>query len=176
MSTKTDDQLMSEIAEGNLMSFEILFDRHSSPALGYATRLLTDRARAEDFLQEAWMKVIRLAPSYKGSGHFRAWFYTLLRNACLNELRRVRTLELNSDDLKDLVEASSEQNLEEREKIEFLKEDMEKLPLNQKTALLLWAVEDLSYEEISHHMEIGLPAVKSLIFRARQTLRKRRSP
>lgn len=174
--SKSDDELMQRVAKGENQAFSALFDRHAHKVLGYATRLLSDRHRAEDLTQEVWMKVVKAAPSYQASGHFVAWLYTLIRNAALTELKRGQKWsqdkgisEVNESDF-DLVANDLEEIMLRQSDIKRVQNAIGELPDSQRTVLVAWITEDLSYEELAVWTGLSLSAVKSLLFRARRTL------
>lgn len=172
----TDDELILKIAQGDKVAFSLLFDRHAAHLLGYAQSYLGKKESGEDATQEIWMKVIRLSSSYSGQGHFVAWLYTLTKNHCLNILRsqnrlvyRDNEFEASEDQSTDDVESQILNN----EEMKQVSEGLQRLPEQQRVALLLHVVEGLSYEDVARELETSTSAVKSLIFRARsQLLRK----
>ncbi len=179
--TSSDDELIAKIALRDMRAFQVLFLRHGGHLLGYANRYVLARDRAEDITQEIWMKVIRLAPSYQGKGHFVAWLYTLTRNLCLNELRKENRLvvtesPVDGDESAGREHLPAQQSLEEeilnKENWLELKAAIDSLPETQRVALLLYAVEDLTYEDIAGEMSTSVSAVKSLIFRARTQIHR----
>lgn len=119
------------------------------------------------------MKVIKAAPHYRAEGKFPAWLISLTRNACLSEMRKhnhkfeapEEDLEAHSDD-----QPTFEQQMEQRQDLERIKEQLDQLPEAQRVALTLMIVDDMTYEDIATEMDLSLSAVKSLIFRARQSL------
>ena len=172
---KTDDQLMELIGQGQTGAFSELFERHSSRLVGYAHRLLNDKEKAEDIAQEVWIKVVKLAPSYSGQGHFIAWVMTMIRNTCFNELRSAKRLVYNADtelnnNEADVTHSDLESLLAGAQEIQQVKNAIEALPENQRVALVTYVSEDMSYEDLAKLMETTLSSVKSLIFRARKTL------
>lgn len=177
-SAKLDDELMQEIAKGCSKSFGLLFEAHGSLVLGYAKRLMKDQNMAEDISQEVWMKVVRASSTYQSQGHFKAWLLTLTRNLCFNKLKVEQRLLFTEDaeELSTAVDHESE-NLETQMLFEShitqIKEAIDELPENQRLAITLLVVEELSYESISDHLEISVSATKSLIHRARQNLLKK---
>jgi RNA polymerase sigma-70 factor (ECF subfamily) len=175
-----DDDLMGQIAKGDSGAFRRLFEKHGGHVVGYATRYLQSRDRAEDVAQEVWIKVVRLAPSYAGKGHFVAWVYTMIRNHCLNELRsQKRFVSLSPLSQEESQESLAlelpapddlENELLKKENWANLKAKIDNLPEVQRVALLLYVVEDLSYEEIAQELNATVSSVKSLLFRARRQL------
>lgn len=176
---KSDDLLMQEIAKGCSKSFAQLFEVYASLVQGYATRLLKNQDSAEDISQEVWMKVVRASSTYQGQGHFKAWLLTLTRNLCFNKLKAEKRLQFTdeADDLTSLVEDTQQENLETQMLFDShmtqVKQTIDELPENQRLAITLLAVEEMSYESIADHLEISVSATKSLIHRARQNLIKK---
>jgi RNA polymerase sigma-70 factor, ECF subfamily len=172
----SDDQLMRKIARGDEKAFANLFDRHSSKVLGYAKRLMGDSTRAEDVSQEVWMKVVKASAQYDGKDQFIAWLYTLIRNTAFNHLRRSKnTREDMKEDLESSVPAectkqSIEETLIQGSDIELVKEKIQSLPDSQRTVLVAWMTEDLSYEDLAAQTGYSVSAVKSLLFRAKKNL------
>jgi len=178
---QSDDVLMAKIGRSDMKAFRELFERHGGHVLGYAQKYVSSREKAEDITQDVWMKVIRLAPSYNGEGHFVAWIYTITRNMCLNELRGERRLVVSDTIVDDAesaqaIELPPAQTLEDeilsKENWAELKGCIDSLPETQRVALLMYAVEDLSYDDIARELETTVGAVKSLIFRARGHIAK----
>ena len=170
-----DDLLMEKIAKGDKLAFKTLFKKHGGHLLGYAQRYLKQKEKAEELTQEIWMKVIRLAPSYKPEGHFVAWLYAMTRNLCLNNLRSENRLVATEDidekiDSESIERESMENEVLQKKDFEQIKKAIDNLPDAQRSALLLYVVEEMSYEDIGRELSTSLSAVKSLIFRARKSL------
>lgn len=176
-----DDELVARVAAGDSRAFAILFDRHTPKFLGYATRLLGgDQMTAEDVVQNNWMKVVQLASGYEGRGHFVAWAYTMIRNQCMDELRRrQKFLEAQpSDEDVSPAEAlidetpSTLENLVASSDHHRLIEAIDSLPEQQRAVLMTSLTEELSYEDLAQQFRTTVPSIKSLLFRAREGLSK----
>jgi len=85
---KPDEQLMLAFARGDALAFEILVRRHRAPVFNYILRFTDDRFRAEDVLQETWLKVVRGAGEYQVTARFTTWLYTVARNLCVDRARK----------------------------------------------------------------------------------------
>ena len=169
-----DDQCMKRIAKGEEEPFQVLFKRYGELVLGYCHRLLLDRSQAEDASQEVWVKVIRASKKYKSSGKCRAWILQIARNTCFNLMRKAKKAqfeERNDEAVADFSQEDVLTLLEKHEGTYQLKKLIDQLPGGQRVALLLWMTEEKTYAEIAKEMEITESSVKSLIFRARQSLR-----
>jgi RNA polymerase sigma-70 factor (ECF subfamily) len=173
LSGKTDDELMSLIAEGHSKAFETLFDRYSGKVLGYAKKMLGSVEKAEEASQDIWVKVARLAPQYQKEGYFNAWVMTMIRNHCLNIIRKDKRLFFH-EDVEPLIDAEASAPFEEeiftKNDISQVSKLMENLPEKQRIALTILVTEEPSYEELAEQMGASVGAVKSMIHRARKTL------
>lgn len=171
-----DDALMKQIALGNQKAFRQLFDRHASRVLGYCTRFMGGGAKGEDATQEVWMKVVRAAPSYQGEGKFLGWLLTIARTTCLSELRGNGGLEelVATDEVIEVADdrESLENQMMNAQNLQQLKRQIEALPEAQRAVLILWMSHEASYDDICRDTGLSLATVKSLLFRARQTLEK----
>jgi RNA polymerase sigma-70 factor (ECF subfamily) len=84
----TDDTLMRRYREGDAPSFEVLLRRHEKAVFSFIVRMVGDRTRAEDLLQETFLRVIRAAQEWEQKAKFTTWLYTIARNICVDAMRR----------------------------------------------------------------------------------------
>jgi len=103
---KPDEHLMLAFRRGDAMAFEVLVRRHRTPVFNYILRFTGDRARAEDLLQEMWLKVVRCAQDYEPRARFTTWLYTLARNLCVDRARREKLRQTDSLDAPRQVSGS----------------------------------------------------------------------
>ncbi len=85
---ESDERLMLRYQAGDAGAFEVLLRRHRAPVFAFLHRLVGDRARAEDLLQEAWLKVVAAAPRWEERARFRTWLYAIARNLAVDDARR----------------------------------------------------------------------------------------
>jgi RNA polymerase sigma-70 factor (ECF subfamily) len=85
---ESDERLMARFQAGDARAFEVLVRRHRTPVFSFLLRLVGDRARAEDLLQDAFLKVVRAAPGWEERARFSTWLYTIARNLAVDEARR----------------------------------------------------------------------------------------
>ncbi len=181
-----DVELMGRVRNGDSAAFRQLFDRHSESVVNFAYRFVGNRDRAEELTQDAFLQIYRARARYEPRARFTTFLYRVATNLCLNELRRfdyqgkIEPLEGHpvdgeeaSRELPDESLPTIEEQLAGHETGGRIQGLLNKLPPNQKTALLLSRVEGLSYQEVAECLETTESAVKSLIFRATQTLRER---
>jgi RNA polymerase sigma-70 factor (ECF subfamily) len=175
MTETSDDELMQAIARGNQKAFALLFRRHSKGVLGYGVKLLGSKALGEDISQDVWIKVVKMAPSYQATQNFTAWILTITRNSCFDYLRSQKNLvafdETHlSETLPDLSKQSVLEILSSADEVSAVQSAIANLPDSQRAALVLWMSEDLSYDDIANQLGTTVSAVKSALFRARETL------
>lgn len=85
---RSDEQLMLAFKAGDARAFEVLVKRHRAPVFNFILRFTGNRARAEDLLQEAWLKVVRSSGEYEPKARFTTWVYTIARNLCVDSARK----------------------------------------------------------------------------------------
>jgi RNA polymerase sigma-70 factor (ECF subfamily) len=171
---------------GDTVAFRELFAKYSEAVVNFAYRFVNNRSRAEELAQDAFLQIYRARQRYEAKARFSTYLYRIVTNLCLNELRRFdyqgKTEPLEGRPLEDGAEGSRELADGSLPEVEDLlagietgariKKVLDKLPPNQKSALLLSRVEGLSYQEVAQCLETTESAVKSLLFRATQTLRE----
>jgi RNA polymerase sigma-70 factor (ECF subfamily) len=178
-------KIMVEVAEGNLSAFKTLVELHHKPLISFIARFTGDRDSAEDIAQEVFLRVFKAAKDYKPRAKFKTWLFTIATNLCLNEIRDnkgspkfVDVSDLHEQEYPIIAsEAFSPQKATENAELSTaVRKAIRSLPENQRIAILLRQYNDFSYHEISKAMGISIPAVESLIQRARQNLKKSLSP
>jgi RNA polymerase sigma-70 factor (ECF subfamily) len=184
-----DAALMLRVKRGDLAAFETLVDKYQQPIMNLVYRTLPDSTEAEDLAQHVFLQVFKSAPRYEVSAKFSTWIFTIARNLCLNEIRRrsrhpAESLDHTFEDdenqptrqVEDTRECSAPDALLQHELEEKVEHALAQLPEKQRTALLLCRQDELSYEQIAEILGCTLAATKSLIHRARETLKFRLKP
>lgn len=174
MAEQSDDDLLALYAQGDPMAARTLTLRLTPRVLSYATRLLNDRAEAEDIAQEAMLRLWRAAPGWRvGEAQVSTWLYRVVANLCTDKLRqRSRRPAAPLDDAPDVADqaAGAEAGMIETDRVAALSSALLQLPKRQRQAVVLRHIEGLSNPEIAAAMEIGVEAVESLNARARRGL------
>ena len=179
-----DIQLMKRIAAEDTMAFEKLVERHQRLVLGTVARMLGNTSDVEDVAQQVFLRVWKSAKRYVPRAKFTTWLLTITRNLVFNELRRRSRraelpLQIESEEeerpIRDDHGAAPDASLLEQELQEAIETAIALLPETQRLAVLLRRYNELSYEEIAIVLGQSVPAVKSLLFRARLELRARLS-
>ncbi len=171
LKLEKDERLIALIRSGHNGAFEVLFDRYQSRLLAFCSSMLKSRQDAEDVLQEVFVNAHAAILADGRKINARPWLYRIARNRCLNHLRRPVPEGQDSMDIHPhLNGTSTAEHVQNREELRQLLDDVGTLPETQRTALLLREIDQLCYEEIAVAMETTIPAVKSLLVRARITL------
>lgn len=175
-------RLMLRVKEGDVRAFEKLVDLHQNMVIGTATRMLGNTEDAHDIAQQVFLRVWKSAPRYEATAKFTTWLFTILRNLVFNETRRRsrrREVPLEQDDddhapqqFADHTAPAADQITQQEELEQALDKAISALPEKQRLAVVLRRHEELPYEQICEILQMSLPAVKSLLFRARSELRK----
>jgi RNA polymerase sigma-70 factor (ECF subfamily) len=184
-----DAALMLRVKQGDTTAFAVLVDKYKQPVINLCWRTLGDATEAEDLAQNAFVQAYKSAPRYQPSAKFTTWLFTIARNLCLNELRRrarhpadsLDQTYAESDDhpvhqVVDRQTAAPPEQLLRGELEQKVEQAIQRLPENQRAALLLCRQDELSYEEMAEILDCSVSAVKSLIHRGRETLKQQLKP
>ena len=183
---KTDESgLIEKLRLGDEKAFRILFDLYKINVYNTASGFLTNVNDAEDVTQEVFIQVFKSIEHFKENSKLSTWIYRITITKCLDLLRKKKTkkrfaffADFFENDEKDKEEVFVNYELPgiQTDKLELSKilfKEIDKLPDNQRISFVLNKVEKLGYQEISEVMGISVPAVESLIFRAKSGLKKR---
>jgi RNA polymerase sigma-70 factor (ECF subfamily) len=187
---RTDVQLMLDVKAGDELSFELLLRKYRTPLINFLYRMVRDSAAAEDLAQEVFLRVYRARQEYAPSAKFTTWMFRIATNLALNALRdnRYRQLEISMDQPVQTNESeqpalevadstpSAEQQLVARTRTEIIRNAINVLPEKQRAAVLLHKYQELDYGEIAKILGCSESALKSLLFRAYETLRVQLQP
>ena len=184
-----DAALMLRVKKGDTAAFTTLVEKFKQPVLNMVSRTLRDETEAEDLAQNVFVQVWKSAARYESTAKFSTWLFTIVRNLCLNEIRRRSRHPAESLDaphpeqedqpkhqFEDVKLVSPPDTLLRDELVDKVGEAIAALPDNQRTALLLCRQDELSYEEIAAVLGCSVSATKSLIHRGRETLKERLKP
>lgn len=176
-----DFALMERIAQGDHAAFRQLVERHQNAVVGTIAKMLGNASEAEDIAQQAFLRIWKNAKRYRPDAKFTTYLYTITRNLVFNETRRKsRKKEVSSDEREENSNLTVEASPDRQPDAELLQAELQKavddaiasLPESQRMAVVLRRYEQLSYEEIGGVLNLSVSAVKSLLFRARTSLRE----
>ena len=173
MTEPSDTDLMAELARGDVAALAPLITRHQPRVLSLAYRMLGRWDQAEDVGQEAFLRVVRAAGSYRPTAQFTTWLYRIVVNLCLDAKRRSAR---DPGELAESVAAASGDNpqadAEAREQAAFIRGAVDSLSDRQRTVVILHRYHGLSHQEVAEATGWSVSAVESLLVRAYANLRK----
>lgn len=181
----TDEEMISRLKEGDHEAFRILVERFRRKVLSACMGFVHSEADAEDIAQEVFLEVFSSIKKFRTESSLSTWIYRITVNKSLNHIRSAKRHRLisffdsfvNDEDIATAGPASGSEycpddGLKKSDQAKALEQAMNRLAPNQKTAFVLSRYDDLSYEEIADVMKTTVPAVESLLFRAKQNLQK----
>ena len=162
-----DGRLVEQMRRGNELAFEVAFERHGAALLGFCRHMLGSAEEAEDAVQHTFASAWR---DLQRGGHrelvLRPWLFTIARNRCVSMLRRRR----DQPEFTELATADLSEEVERLAELRELLADLGRLPPEQREALLLAELGELSHAAVAEVLGCEVARVKSLVFRARSAL------
>jgi len=175
-SSQPEIEWMRRIKAGDMEAFRLLVETHQARVIGTISKMLGSETDAEDLAQQVFIRVWKSAQRYKPTAKFTTWLFRITRNLVFNEMRRRKHIAEPAEDLAEAAERTAhepDQVLLEEELQSAIQEAISNLPESQRMAIVLRRYEEMPYEEIAKIMGTTVPAVKSILFRARTELRER---
>ena len=173
---------MRRVAKGDMKAFEQLVEAHQARVVGTVAKMLGDASDAEDIAQQVFIRVWKSAGRYQPTAQFTTWLFKITRNLVFNELRRRKRHPAQALDHEeaehhfqaaDTSSLSPDASLLDAEMQEAIQTAIDSLPETQRMAIVLRRYEDMPYEEIGAVLKLSVPAVKSVLFRARAELKEK---
>ncbi len=180
----TEPELIEGILRCDRNAFQCLVNRYQQQVIKTACYFVGNMEDAEDLSQEIFLDIVHSMSTFKQSASLSTWIYRITVNKSLNLVKknqrrgiflRLESVFKSSGDKSVIAESEpsvSSTELELREKRDLLQAAIHRLPENQRIAFVLCKFDDQSYKQIAEIMKIGLPAVESLIHRAKLNLQK----
>ena len=178
-----DAQLMLRVKDGDGASFTELLEKHRSPVVHFLFRMVQDHAVAEELAQEVFLRVYRSRNTYEPTAKFTTWLFRIATHLALNWLRDGKN-ERGQERLDDVTgdgpirevpdrRVTVEQRMLYEVRLEEVRRAISGLPEKQRAAVLMHKYEEMEYSQIARALDCSESAVKSLLFRAYETLRAR---
>lgn len=178
-----DAELMLRVKDGDTASFSALLEKHRGPVVHFLYRMVQNQPVAEELAQEVFLRVFRSRSTYEPSAKFTTWLFRIATHLALNALRDHKN-ERQQQHLDDVTEdqparqisdkkPSVEQAMVYQSKMNEIRTAIAKLPEKQRAAVLMHKYEEMEYAQIAKALNCSESAVKSLLFRAYETLRAR---
>jgi len=178
-----DAGLMLRVKNGDFESYELLFEKHRLPVVRFLYRMLQDHAVAEELAQEVFLRAFRSRSTYVPTGKFTTWIFFIATNLARNARRDGR-----HDRIQQRLDTSyagfparqmpdrrpsAEFELLLQARIEEVRRAVAELPARQRAAVQMHKYEEMRYTQIAAVLGCSEPALKTLLFRAHETLRSR---
>ena len=167
---RSDEELMSDAAHGNLSAFEQLVRRHQASAWNAAFRLLGNPNDAEDVAQEAFLRILQAAHRYQPTATFRTYLYRIVTRLCRDHRRKASPSPLPNPDAETGQGQAPEACIAAREECRVVQDALKLLPTRQREAVILRYYERLSYDEIGQIMGTSRKGVERLLAKGRTAL------
>ena len=178
-----DAELMLRVKDGDSASFSVLLEKHRSPVVHFLYRMVQNQSVSEELAQEVFLRVYRSRATYEPTAKFTTWLFRIATHLALNTLRD-RKYERLQEYLDDVTEdqparqvsdqrPSVEQSMVYQAKLKEVRVAIAALPEKQRAAVLMHKYEEMEYSQIARALDCSESAVKSLLFRAYETLRAR---
>jgi RNA polymerase sigma-70 factor (ECF subfamily) len=178
-----DAELMLRVKDGDGASFTILLEKHRLPVIHFLYRMVQNQGVAEELAQEVFLRVYRSRGSYEPTAKFTTWLFRIATHLALNSLRdgKNRRLEERLDDDSQDTPARQvsdhqptvEQKMMREARLEEIRRAVAMLPEKQRAAVLMHKYQEMEYSQIAKVLDCSESAIKSLLFRAYETLRAR---
>ncbi len=178
-----DAELMLRVKSGDDASFGVLLEKHRNPVIHFLYRMVQNNAVAEELAQEVFLRVYRSRASYEPTAKFTTWLFRIATHLALNSLRDGKN-DRKQESLDDAFEdqpvrqvsdsrPTVEQDMLYQARLAEVKQAIQTLPEKQRAAVLMHKYEEMEYSQIARALNCSESAVKSLLFRAYETLRAR---
>ena len=168
LRVRSDQQLVTLFREGNEDAFRVIHDRYRARLVAYMRQMLPGRpAEVEDALQDVFIRMYAGLQTGERELALRPWLYRVAHNRCIDELRRSQPV-VELLEARDRISPSDPVvEIEQREMLRRLVVDIGRLPEQQRSALLMRELSGMAYADVADVLDISVPAVKSLLVRAR---------
>jgi RNA polymerase sigma-70 factor (ECF subfamily) len=181
----SDAQVMLRVKAGDDSAFDYLVQKYRRPMLNFMYRMARNSAAAEDMAQEVFLRVYRSRENYEASAKFTTWLYRIASNLAVNRARDTRherpenTVSLDEPDQNtgltmDVADdsLSAEEAILRRERLIAIRQRVHALPERQRMAVIMHKYQQMDYRQIAKILKLSESAIKSLLFRAYETLRE----
>jgi len=185
VALERDAELMLRVRAGDSTSFTLLLEKHRGPVIHFIYRMVLNQAIAEELAQEVFLRVYRSRESYEPTAKFTTWLFRIATHLALNWIRDGKN-ERGQESLDGEIQegvgrqvADRSRNVEQvlvyRVRLKEVREAIDLLPAKQRAAVLMHKYQEMEYSQIAKALACSESAVKSLLFRAYETLRSRLS-
>jgi RNA polymerase sigma-70 factor, ECF subfamily len=182
-SLERDAELMLRVRDGDQASFGLLLEKHRGPVVHFMYRMVQNQAVSEELAQEVFLRVYRSRATYEPTAKFTTWLFRIATHLALNWIRDGRNEKLQQSLDEETSDGATrqvadrgrtvEQELVYQVKLREVRAAIECLPAKQRAAVMMHKYEEMEYSQIAGVLSCSESAVKSLLFRAYESLRSR---
>ena len=168
LKLRSDEQLVALFRAGNDEAFRVIHDRYRQRLFAYVRQMLAgSRSDAEDALQDVFLRAYNALRADERPVALKAWLYRVAHNRCIDQLRRPVPAPAEVFEMSRPLMPDPLAETERRDDLRKLVADVQNLPEQQRSALLMRELEGLTYADLADALDVSVPAVKSLLVRAR---------
>jgi RNA polymerase sigma-70 factor (ECF subfamily) len=170
-----DAELMLRVKDGDGASFGLLLEKYRASVSHFLYRMVQDQAVSEELAQEVFLRVYKSRATYEATAKFTTWLFRIATHLALNWLRDEKN-ERGQERLDQAAEDAPTREVPDRApsvQVEEVRRAVATLPDKQRAAVLMHKYEEMDYSQIAKVLSCSESAVKSLLFRAYETLRVR---
>lgn len=167
-----DETLVDKCIAGDPKGQQLLFDRFSPLMMGVVLRYINDKERANDVLQDAFIKVFKNLSRFKKKGSLEGWVRRIVVNTALDQIRKNKKFQKNVEIDDISINMSKASDAEEQLEAESLMQIVQQLPEGYRLVFNMYAIEGYSHKEIAEQLAISESTSKSQYSRAKSTLRE----
>ena len=169
-----DEYLVANARLGDRTAQEQLVHRYQKKFLRHAFRLLGDAEQARDAVQNGWLDILRGLPGLRDEGVFAAWAFRIITRKCAKQIANLQSIRktlnaVSAERSQDALRTDDPERLVDSKPIH---EALAKLPVEQRTAVALFYLEEMSVAEVAVALDIPVGTVKSRLMSARKKLRE----
>lgn len=179
MKKNEELNIINKILDGDKKAFRVLLEAYDKRVYGFIYNIIRDFYISQDLTQETFIKVYKNIHKYDKTKEFSTWIYTIAKNECFKYLRKVKKVnlvEINDNILINIFnKLTPEVLLEKKEDNKVMLKIIDELPKKYREVIILKYFKDLSYKEISEHLNISEKKVESWLYLARKNITKQYS-
>ena len=171
-----DAELVAQVLNGNMKSFTFLVNRYQKLVVHITGRLIQRRDELEDVSQEVFLKVYQNLGKYRNECKLSTWIATIAYNTSINYLRKFKKIDEAGLDDKAILDKFADYKSDDYETADlhrYIREQIELLPVQYRTVLTLYHLEEFSYQEIEQITGMPEGTVKNYLFRAKALLKEK---
>jgi len=171
MNLKTDEELIAQIQEGDVLAFEEIVQRYQGKMLRFIARIVRDAGDAQDVVQDAFVKLYKTIDRVDTRKKFSTYFFQIAKNTAFSLIRSRKkevSLQAAQDVWDDTVLIDE---LEKKEKAQHLTKILDSLEPKYRRVITLYYFHQLSYEEVSKKLHIPVNTVRTHLKRAKEKLK-----